>query len=117
MFLHAAVIKWATMLAAVAARVEKLKHRSRTEPEQPASVELSDTEIRALILIKREHKKRTETVPDTMPTIQQAVRWIADIGGCVAQKGNGPPGSSVIARGLERVTWSAKIIEAMEKKR
>lgn len=112
-----ATIKWAAMLGAVAARVEKLKHLARTAPDQPASVELSESEIQALIVLKRDQKKRTETVPDEMPSIAQAVRWIADIGGFTGGKSNGPPGSVVIARGFERVSWAAKALEAADKLR
>ena len=36
-----AVIKWATILAAVATRIERLKYLSRREPETPATAELS----------------------------------------------------------------------------
>lgn len=107
-----AATKWAAMLAAVAARVEKLKHLARTTPDEPASAELTESEIQALIILKRDQKKRTETVPDGMPSIAQAVRWIADIGGFTGGKGNGPPGTVVIARGFERVSWAAKALEA-----
>jgi hypothetical protein len=107
-----AAIKWAAMLAAVAARVEKLKHLARTAPDEPASAELTESEIQALIILKRDQKKRTETVPNEMPSIGQAVRWIADIGGFTGSKSSGPPGSVVIARGFERVSWAAKALEA-----
>jgi len=112
-----AAIKWASMLSAVAARVETLKHLSRTEPDQPASTELSDDEIRVLIILKREIKKRTEEISDDMPTVAQAVRWIADLGGYVAIKGNGPPGSVVLSRGLERLTWAVAGAQALSKMR
>ncbi len=67
-----AVKIWATVLAAVAARIERLKVLSRSTPEQPANVELTSHEIRALILLKRQNKKRNEIIPDTTPTIGQA---------------------------------------------
>jgi hypothetical protein len=62
------------LLAAVASRVERLKHLARETPDAPASVELSPAEIGATLLLKRQHKKRTETVPDSMPTIAQPMR-------------------------------------------
>lgn len=110
-----AATKWACMLATVAARIEQLKHRSRTSPDEPASVELNDFEIRALILLKRDEKKRTETVPDTMPTLGQAVRWIADLGGYIGSKSSGPPGTIVLSRGLERVTIAAQLLEQLQR--
>src|SRR5262249_17856763 len=42
------VLRWAAMLAPVAMRVERLKHLARSQPNLPASAELSDIEIEAL---------------------------------------------------------------------
>jgi hypothetical protein len=98
-----AVIKWASVMAVVAARAEHLKHRSRTEPKAPASSEFSDDELAALRLAKSAQKKRTEKLHEGELTLDLAVRWLADIGGFVGNRGSGPPGSTVIARGLERL--------------
>jgi len=102
------VRKLATLLAAVAARAERLKHLSRTDPDAPATIELAEVEIRALIVAKRQIKTRVETVPDGIPTIAQATRWIADLGGYGGQYKKGrQPGTITIARGLERLAiWT-----------
>jgi hypothetical protein len=47
---------------------------------------------------------------DTPPTLQQAVFWIAQLGGFLGRKGDGEPGAKVIWRGLRRLedivaTW------------
>jgi len=98
------VVRWATMLAAVALRVERLKHLARTNPDAPATIELRPVEIEALKVAKRARfKKRTETVPDDMPTIATAVLWIAQWGGYQGKSSGGPPGSTTIGRGLERL--------------
>ena len=109
-----AVKKWATLLFIVAARVERLKTLARTSPELPASVDLSANEIRALLLLKRKQKKRTEVVPNTMPSIGQAVRWMADLGGYTGKSSGGPPGSVTIGRGLAKVLAAVEVIEALE---
>jgi hypothetical protein len=96
----AAAMKWATLLFAVAVRLERLKYLARSSPDAPASVELSPYEIRALIILKRQQKKRTETVPDAMPTIAQAARWIADLGGYTGKPKGGSFGSITLGRGL-----------------
>lgn len=36
--------------------------------------------------------KKTKDYPDTPPTIREAVRWIAQLGGFLARKGDGKPG-------------------------
>lgn len=108
-----AVVKWATMLAVVAVRAEHLRHVARTSPEEPATSELTATELEALILVKRREKKKNEVIPDDTPTIAQAVRWIADIGGYVGNKSSGKPGATVIARGLERLLIVAETIDGL----
>ena len=108
------VIKWATLLAAVAMRVERLKHLARQEPTLPASAELTPTEIRALIVLKRKYKKRTEEISDAMPTIAQATLWIAEFGGYTGKSSGGPPGSITIGRGLEYLRAAADGIEALQ---
>jgi Transposase DNA-binding/Transposase DDE domain len=110
---QSAVVKWATVLSAVATRIERLKHLSRTTPDTPATIELSILEIRALILLKREQKKRTEEVPDGTPSIGQATVWIAELGGYTGKSSGGPPGGVTIGRGLEKVRTGAELLKAM----
>lgn len=108
-----AVIRWATILAVVAVRIERLKRLARTEPERSASDELSPIEIEILIALKRRYKKRTESVPDQIPTMEQAVRWIADIGGYTGKSSGGPPGSITIRRGLQHVQAGVEAVLAL----
>lgn len=109
-----AVIRWATILAAVAIRVERLKHLARNEPDQPATIELTADEIRVLKALKRQYKKRTERISDDMPTIERATTWIAELGGYTGKSSGGPPGSITITRGLERLRHAVEGVKAME---
>jgi hypothetical protein len=108
------VMRWATLLAAVALRIERLKFLSRTDPKLPASGELTRHEIRALVLWKRRSKKRTEPMPGAAPTLVQAVLWIAEMGGYMGKSSGGPPGSITIGRGLERLRQCAEVLEELE---
>lgn len=109
------VKRWATLLAAVAMRIERLKYLSRNHPELPATEELSPYEIKALMLLKRRNKKKkTETIPDGIPTIGQATGWIADLGGYTGKSSGGPPGAVTIRRGLERVVVVANAMKELE---
>lgn len=103
-----AVIKWATILAAVASRAEHLRHRAREAPDDPAESEFSPDELDGLLFLKKKEKKRTEVVVPN-PTLGQAVRWVADLGGYVGNRSSGPPGTTIIGRGLERVLMAAEI--------
>jgi hypothetical protein len=93
-----AVVKWATLLSAVATRIERLKYLSRRKPDAPASCELAPDEIEALKLDQSSRYERRQ-LPD-MPSIEEATRWVAELGGWIGKR-NGPPGSITIARGLE----------------
>jgi hypothetical protein len=104
------VIKWAMILAAVAARAERLKLLARNEPKLAASVELTPYEITALRALHRRSTKARERIP-RMPTIDRAVLWIAQLGGYTGKSSGGPPGSTTIMRGLERLRHVALGIE------
>lgn len=104
------VIRWASILAPVAARAERLKILSRTDPQQPADAELSTYELKAIRALKRRYGGPSGTVPKNL-TLGQAVLYIAVIGGYTGASSGGPPGSTTIARGLERVRFVAEGME------
>jgi hypothetical protein len=108
-----AVIKWATILAAVATRIERLKFLSRNQPDQPATVELSEDEIQMLVALARNIKKRAEPVPVISLTIGQATEWIARLGGFNGKSSGGPAGSITIRRGLEKLSFALDGLRAM----
>jgi hypothetical protein len=98
-----ALITWATILAAVATRIERLKYLSRETPDEPASRELSIEEIEALRLDQKRRGSSRRRLPQ-MPTVSQATEWVAELGGWIGPR-NGPPGSITLARGLERLGY------------
>lgn len=107
------IMKWSMILASVAARIERIKRLARSEPDLPATVEFSEYELKAILLLKRKEKKRTEVVDDN-PTIALATRWVADLGGYTGKSSGGPPGAITIGRGLERVRIAAEVIEELD---
>lgn len=111
-----AVMKWATILAAIAARIERLKRLARKHPTLPATAELSPIEVRALVLLKRRYKSAKEKIADS-PTIAEAVLWIAQLGGYTGKSSGGPPGSLTIRRGLDRLGLGVDMITALNEDR
>ena len=107
----AAIEKWATLLASVAARAMRLTHQARLTPDAPATSELSPLEIEALIALRQ-----PKDVSTSAPTLGQAIRWIADLGGYTGPS-NGPPGVTVIGRGLDDVLLAARAFANRGKKR
>ena len=107
-----AIFKWATLLASVATRAMRLTHQARTTPDAPATSELSDYELEALIALRRPKK-----LPDgRAPTLAEAVRWIAELGGYTGPW-NGPPGTTTVGRGLHDVVVAAIAFENRDKNR
>ena len=109
-----AVQRWATLAAAVAVRIDRLKRLSRTEPNLPATVELTPVEIRVLIALKTRRRKKTEVIARTTPSIGDATRWIAELGGYTGKASGGPPGTTVLRRGLERLHAAVDGFVAMQ---
>jgi len=107
-----AVLKWATILASVATRAMRLTYQARETPDAPATEELTRFEIDAIIALRQPKGIKL----GHEPTLGQAVRWIADLGGYVGPW-NGPPGPKVIGRGLDDVLAAAKAMEAAQKMR
>jgi Transposase DNA-binding/Transposase DDE domain len=104
--------RWATIMAAVAARIERLKHMARHEPTRSASDEFSQDEIDATILLRRGATELPYEVGD-VPTIAEITRWIADLGGYMGSRNSRPPGTVVIRRGLELVAGAAAALRAL----
>jgi len=102
-----AVKAWATVLASVAMRIERLTHLARENPDQPATVEFTEYEIQAVILLRRPKGYRVGDIP----TVGQMVRWIADEGGYVGAKSSGRPGAQTIGRGLHEVETVARALK------
>lgn len=109
-----AVMVWASILAAVAVRVERLKILSRTEPQLPATVELSSHEVLALVLLKGTARNGEPTASESALTIAQAVQWIAELGGYTGKSSGGAAGSITIGRGLEKLRAAARLLHVVD---
>lgn len=97
--------RWATILAAVAARVERLKQLSRKQPDVPATTELTRTEINAAIVLSNTRKYK---IGQDL-TLAEAVTLVAEAGGYTGKSSGGPPGSTTIRRGLDQVIAAATV--------
>ena len=94
------------LMSVVAWRLHWMTYLNRTDPDLPCTVILTATEWQALYM--RIH--RTTSLPPTPPTVRQAVRWIAQLGGFLGRKQDGEPGITVLWRGWQRLqdmadTW------------
>jgi hypothetical protein len=107
-----AIVKWATILAAVAARALRLTYLAREQPDSLASTEFTKRELQAIILMREPKGVTLRSISKV--TLAQALRWVADLGGYVGPW-NGPPGPTFVARGLRDVLVAAKVLRKREK--
>jgi hypothetical protein len=82
----------------VAVRVMRLTYLARVEPVTAASQEFSAEEL-GVLQAERDRRAKGELGP--VRTIGEAVRAVAQLGGHLARKGDGPPGLKVLWRGLK----------------
>jgi len=84
-----------------------LTYLARQTPDVSCTVSLQPSEWQALYAFIH----RTQRLPTSPPTLHQAVRWIAQLGGFLGRKGDGEPGVKVLWRGWTRFqdiidTWT-----------
>ena len=94
-----AILKWAIVLATVNVRAVHLSRAARTTPDLPAAAEFTDDEIDATIVLR---EPKGISIGDR-PPLHLVVRWIADLGGYTGKSSGGPPGPTVIGRGMFRM--------------
>ena len=88
-----------TLMGIIAWRLFWLTHINRVTPEAPCSTILAEHEWKALYTTIH----RSPTIPASVPSVRQAVRWIAQLGGFLGRKGDGEPGITTIWRGWSRL--------------
>jgi len=83
----------------VAWRILALCKAARELPEDPVSGWLSTAQWQALWC----HVHQRTDPPKTAPSVRQAVRWIAQLGGFLGRKSDGEPGTVTLWRGLAQL--------------
>ncbi len=90
----------------VAAWLLHATYLARTTPEAPATVVLDDAAWRVLLTLRYPR----QPLPAQPPTVREALRLIARLGGFLARTGDGEPGVQTVWRGFRRLndmvlTW------------
>jgi len=83
----------------VALRLLWLTYLARAQPDAPCTVAFAAAEWQALCCASTQ----SATPPDQPPTLREAVRLVARLGGFLGRKGDGEPGPLTIWRGLTRL--------------
>jgi len=81
-------------------RILWMKHMNQVAPEEECTRILTDIEYRVLY---SKINKNVKSPPQEGVSVRQAIRWIAQLGGFLARKGDGEPGVITIWRGWRRL--------------
>jgi hypothetical protein len=87
------------LFSVIAWRVMFTTMLARAVPEVACTAVLDDDEWQAVYC----HMKRTVELPEKPPTLREAVRWIARLGGFQGRKGDGEPGVMVMWKGFQHL--------------
>lgn len=98
-------------MSIVAHRLCELTFSQRENPLAPCTAVLTDDEWRVLFV--RKNMAKPQPLPKLTPTIREATRWIAQLGGFLARKGDGEPGIITLWRGWQVFTESFATWQAM----
>lgn len=89
-------------LSIVAWRVMWLVAESREHPDEPCTKVLCEPEWQTLHTVT--HRKHPRPLPARPPTLREAVRMIAALGGFLGRRGDGEPGLKTVWKGLSRLS-------------
>jgi hypothetical protein len=91
--------RYLTIMSIVAWRLFMITLVARTDPTTPCSTLLAEHEWKVLFL----KTNRNKPLPRKPPSIGDTVIWVAKLGGYLARKSDGPPGTITLWRGWKRL--------------
>jgi hypothetical protein len=91
--------RYLTIMSIVAWRLFMITLIARTDPTTPCSSLLAEQEWKVLCM----KTNRGKPLPRKPPPISDVVIWVAKLGGYLARKSDGPPGSITLWRGWKRL--------------
>lgn len=103
------LIRCLALYSVIAWRILYATMLARSAPDLPCTVLLDDDEWQGLYC--RIH--RVAIAPASPPTLRQAVRWIAQLGGFQGRKRDGEPGVTVLWKGFQHLVDVAAMYRIM----
>lgn len=94
------LMRYLSVMSVVAWRLFMITLISRTDPDAPCTTLLSDLEWKVLF----QKINKGKPLPKKAPTTGDIVVWIARLGGFLARKSDGMPGTLTLWRGWKRLT-------------
>jgi hypothetical protein len=96
-----------TLYSIIAWRLVWLTYQSRVSPDLPCQIIFEEHEWQMLYCVVNQ----TKILPSRPPTLHEAVRLLAKLGGFLGRKHDGEPGVKVLWRGLQKLNEGLLFVE------
>lgn len=106
------LMKAVAVYSLAAFNIMQLTYQSRQTPEISCEAVLKRRQWEALYMLKF----KTSKLPKQTPTLQEATRWLAQMGGYLGRKSDGPPGLKTVWLGYESLLQAVALYEIINKK-
>ena len=93
------LVKYLAIMSIIAWRLFMITLLARTDPGKPCTDLLTEFEWKVLFMKVNKGKE----LPENVPSVGEVVVWIARLGGFLARKGDGFPGTITLWRGWRRL--------------
>lgn len=93
----------------VAWRIYHMVKLGREVPELPCDVYFEEAEWKALVA----YSTKNPVPPEQAPSLREAIRMVAKIGGFLGRKGDGEPGTETLWRGLQHLDLMTDVWRVM----
>ena len=105
------LMKAVAVYSLAAFKIMQLTYQSRQTPDVSCEVVLSRQQWEALYMLKFKINK----LPKDPPTLLEATRWLAQMGGHLGRKSDGPPGLKTVWLGYEALLQAVALYDIIKK--
>lgn len=104
------LMKAVAVYSLAAFNIMQLTYQSRQIPDASCEVVLSRRQWEALYMLKF----KTNKLPKQPPTLLEATKWLAQMGGYLGRKSDGPPGLKTVWLGYESLLQAVALYEIIK---
>lgn len=104
------LMKAVAMYSLAAFNIMQLTYQSRQMPNVSCEIALKRRQWEALYMLRF----KTNKLPKQPPTLQEATKWLAQMGGYLGRKSDGPPGLKTVWLGYESLLQAVALYEVIK---
>ena len=103
-------MKAVAVYSLAAFNIMQLTYQSRQTPDANCEIALRRQQWETLYMLKF----KTNKLPNQPPTLQEATSWLAQMGGYLGRKNDGPPGLKTVWLGYESLLQAVAMYEILK---